>query len=191
MNKNYANTIVAFHIGRGGRFYNPGNKTYEGKYDASHISQDLYFPQRKNGKEILTGNKEMLDWNGHEVGATVSEYNKGIGTYDFDGTYDTWIFKKVKDLDEDEVRIILQTAPDDYHRFFENEKEKKKLINQLKKEIEIYVNSKEITYEDIEEFFEDKYIVQNNILFDRWDNVIWSDYDEIFDELVDILVDSY
>lgn len=196
MNKEYANTIVAFHIGRGGRFYNPGHITYEGEHDASYISQHLYFPTKKNGDEIITGNKEMLDLNNNGVGATVSEYNRGIGTYDLDGTYDTWIFKKIKDLDDEEIAIIAQTDPEDYHRFFENQKDKKKLINQLKKEIKQYIKSKDIFYEDVENFFEDKYNIitissgwrKKNLLFDRWDNLLWSNYDEIFDELVDILV---
>lgn len=70
------------------------------------------------------------------------------------------------------------------------------MINQLKKEIKQYIKSKDIFYEDVENFFEDEYNIvtigsgwrKKNLLFDRWDNLLWSNYDEIFDELVDILV---
>lgn len=112
-------TILHFHTGRGGKFYNPGYTTFKGVEDASVISNYLYYPRYKNGNDILRSSTHyMLDENGNELSATVNEYNKGVGTYDWDGDYDTDSFIYAEQLDEDLILLILQdNTPEDF-RFY-------------------------------------------------------------------------
>lgn len=109
-------TILHFHIGRGGRFNNSGYTTFNGINSADIISNYLFFPKYKNGNDITRSNTHyMLDENGNELSATVNEYNSGVGTYDWDGDYDTDIFIYADELDEDLILLILQdNDPEDF-----------------------------------------------------------------------------
>lgn len=109
-------TILHFHIGRGGRFNNPGYTTFKWIEDASIIENDIYYPKYKNGNDILRSNTHyMLDANGNELSATVNEYNNGVGVYDWDGTYDTDFFIYADELDEDLIFLILENnIPEDF-----------------------------------------------------------------------------
>lgn len=112
-------TILHFHTGRGGKFFNPGYTTFEGINDASIIENDIYYPKYKNGNDILHSNTHyMLDANGNELSATVNEYNNGVGVYDWDGSYDTDSFIYADQLDEDLIFLVLQNnTPEDF-RFY-------------------------------------------------------------------------
>lgn len=112
-------TILHFHIGRGGRFNNTGYTTYKGIEDASIISNYLFFPKYKNGNDITRSNTHyMLDETGNELSATVNEYNRGVGVYDWDGDYDTDSFIYADDLDEDLILLILQgNDPEDFRYY--------------------------------------------------------------------------
>ena len=105
--------IVAFKIGRGGRFNNGGHKSYKGQYDISHFCDKLFWTEEEefqNEGEYL--NQEIKDECGNGVGLTVREMNFGIGRIDFDGEYDTIYTEYLDNLSEEEKRIIL-----DYKRY--------------------------------------------------------------------------
>jgi hypothetical protein len=63
------NSIVAFHVGRGGRFYNPGHLTFIGEKSIGDFTDSLYpnFENEQNFKNRLgfdksfDGNKCILD----------------------------------------------------------------------------------------------------------------------------------
>lgn len=103
-----------FHIGRGGRFYNAGHKTYHGTIEATdkdmegriYIHQDLTFIERDGqgrfayiftddtGKEIIT------------LSDLRSDVKKGFVMLDYDTDYDTWMYKTEEHLLDSEVNLI-------------------------------------------------------------------------------------
>lgn len=97
MNK-VANTVVAFKIGRGGRFNNSGFKTFEGFNEINEFIGDLFTNEE-------TG--EMYDESGNDVGLNAD--NDGTGTIDIDGEYNTTICKRLSHCDENELEMILKS----------------------------------------------------------------------------------
>lgn len=98
--------IVSFHIGRGGRFYNSGHKTYLGektfKNLVSENESDLYIINRdKQGKFIKP---IFVDGSSNEV--SDDNANSLTGSLNFDGDYDTYIAKYVEDCTDKELDII-------------------------------------------------------------------------------------
>jgi hypothetical protein len=88
--------IVAFQIGRGGRFNNSGHLSYIGENDINNFTNDLFLSEDES---------EYLDLNGEKVGLLVE--NNGIGCIDIDGEYDTTYTCKVSDLNDNEIQAIV------------------------------------------------------------------------------------
>lgn len=102
-------TMVAFHIGRGGRFYNGGHLTFLGEGKIADFTEDCCAPSTilvdEDGNEELIVDMETPDamWtdeNGNGVGLTNEEYKDGIGRIDMDGEYDTTYTTYLKDVEE-------------------------------------------------------------------------------------------
>lgn len=89
--------IVAFHIGRGGRFYNSGHTSYIGERIINDFTNDLFL----NKDETF-----YTDGNGTEI---LEVDNDGTGKINIDYEYDTTYACKVSDLSEEEINIILAT----------------------------------------------------------------------------------
>lgn len=91
--------IVKFHIGRGGRFNNPGLLTFVGfsRIDEGDAYDSLFLSEDKT---------EYLNHNGDEVGLTVEEAEVGIGRIDQDGDYDTTYTMLLSDCDNKELDAI-------------------------------------------------------------------------------------
>jgi len=89
--------IVAFHIGRGGRFYNSGFKTFLGENEISDYTTDLFFNEET---------KQYLNGNGEEVGLSEQDVASGVGVINIDNEYDTTYTVKIKDLDEAELCVM-------------------------------------------------------------------------------------
>ena len=90
-----SNLIVAFKIGRGGRFHNSGHLSYVGEYDINHFVNDLFL----NEAETM-----YTDGNGTEL---LDVDNDGTGKINIDNDYNTTYACKVSDLDENELNAIL------------------------------------------------------------------------------------
>ncbi len=95
--ENNKDLIVAFHIGRGGRFYNSGHLSYLGEKDINDFVENLFL----NEDETM-----YTDGDGNEL---LEVENGGIGRIDVDGGYNTTYTCKVSDLDEKEIDVILAT----------------------------------------------------------------------------------
>lgn len=115
-NNELANIIVAFHIGRGGRFYNAGHKTFI-KWGANinDYVYDLFLDEEE---------KEYLDCNSHPVG--LKKDNDGTGCIDEDGLYDTTYCVRMSEINEEEFGIICENhkneyIPKEYETLFINE----------------------------------------------------------------------
>ncbi|MBN2776829.1 MAG: hypothetical protein JXR36_04260 [Bacteroidales bacterium] len=100
--KTKENTIVAFHIGRGGKFYNAGYLTYLGEKEIGNFVDDL-FPRGDQLGEI-----RYYDGGGDDTELTQEEVNSGIGTINIDNDYDTTYTKYLCDCDEREINAILR-----------------------------------------------------------------------------------
>nr|DAL55899.1 MAG TPA_asm: hypothetical protein [Caudoviricetes sp.] len=101
--------FVAFHISRGGKFYNPGYKTFEGEMSFYELcllhSSDLFMRNRTDNGRFCK--PFLTDCSGNVV--SYDNPNGTTGTLDFDGDYDTWYVVSAEDLSEEEKEIIMKS----------------------------------------------------------------------------------
>ena len=102
--KTLENTLLHFHTGRGGRFRNAGYTTLEG--EVSSISDLVVFDYLYLNEDC----SDYLDSSENAVGLTIEDVEKGIGTIDFDGDYDTHYVKSMEDLTEKEILLIADSS---------------------------------------------------------------------------------
>jgi len=105
--KNSDEIYVAFHIGRGGRFYNSGYVTYMGEMDIHKLielndNHLFYRDKNKNGRFC---SPYYSDLNGNEI-ITIKETKTNVGVLNFDNDYDTYICKRLSDCTEKELELI-------------------------------------------------------------------------------------
>ncbi len=97
-------SIVKFHIGRGGRFYNGGHLSFLGFEGLNeHDIQNCFLNMET---------KEFEDGQGNSVGLTEGEYESGIGTVDHDGEYNSTYAKYLGDCTEKEIFLIVKDSED-------------------------------------------------------------------------------
>lgn len=60
-------TVVHFHIGRGGRFHNPGYKTFVGVEDMHPSESSIVFEQDEDGKPLPDEDWVLVDGGGSEL----------------------------------------------------------------------------------------------------------------------------
>ena len=107
-------TILCFHIGRGGRFYNSGHLTFEGTKKITETSafEHLFPPRYKNGNDNLRSLKaEWRDGNGNPTELTNEVIKTGVGRINIDNDFDTTYTTYLKDLSENEIEAILKVDP--------------------------------------------------------------------------------
>ena len=106
MSKLKRKIIVSFHIGRGGRFYNGGHKTYLGEKNfqdlISNETDHLYIRNKDERGKFMT--PTLFDGNGNVV--SDDNVNSLIGTLNFDGDYDTYGAKYIEDGTTNELELI-------------------------------------------------------------------------------------
>lgn len=113
MNEEYDNVFVCFHIGRGGRYGNPGHKEYlpyvrDFQNLLNRESENLYdVTEDENGNVLPDDQWRTLD----DAGETVIEGREAMeaktGKLDYDGKSDTYIVKNINNCDEDELQLII------------------------------------------------------------------------------------
>ena len=107
-------TILCFHIGRGGRFFNSGHLTFEGTKPITKTSdfEKLFPPRYKNGNDNLRSLKaEWLNETGNSVELTNEMIKTGVGRINIDNDFDTTYTTYLKDLSENEIEAILKADP--------------------------------------------------------------------------------
>jgi hypothetical protein len=104
--------IVAFHIGRGGRFNNGGHKTYLGEKDINEMlslndsgKNHTYYIDRDSKGRFCAPYYADLNMN-HII--SVKELGTGVGQLEWDTIYDTDICKFIEDCSEDEIELIAK-----------------------------------------------------------------------------------
>lgn len=109
MKKQNNKIIVAFHTGRGGRFFNAGHKKYVGEKSFMEIIKDnenhIYITNRdENGKYIKP---IITDASGNEV--SDNKINDETRILNFDGEYDTTESKYIEDCTKQEINLIIES----------------------------------------------------------------------------------
>jgi len=115
--------IVAFHIGRGGQFYNAGHKTYIGEKNLNDLIKlnDLYYydnEDREEGEKVEEGWYDAVG----NFKLTKEEGEQETGIIDLDGEFDTDIVRYLEDCTESELKLIAES----------NESKSYQLENELK-----------------------------------------------------------
>ena len=104
-------TVVMFHIGRGGRFNNGGHKTFEGVRDLTWAPDicTLINTDEEDGSLLHEDEWRLIE---DASERTLLEGREAIesrtGVLDYDGIYDTDIFKYVEDCTDDELQLLKQ-----------------------------------------------------------------------------------
>jgi len=104
-------TIVAFHIGRGGRFNNAGYLRFEGVMPISEIvsRNDCHYFYTDRDKKGRFCSPHLIDSSG-EFALPMVDYNSGVGTLNIDNDYNTYYTKYAGDCSEEECILILKEA---------------------------------------------------------------------------------
>lgn len=108
--------IVAFHIGRGGRFHNPGHKSF-----MPHIKQlsdcfsesCIIFQEDEEGNPLPDEQWQLIDGGGNVILEGRANIESTTGVLDWDGEYDTDIVQYLSECDDNEVDMIYQAYLDD------------------------------------------------------------------------------
>ena len=106
------NIKVRFHIGRGGRFYNAGHKTYVGTVNelSDCFGDSIVISEDENGKTLPYSEWKLVDSGSNVILSGRDEIESETGILDWDGEYDTDIVRKLSECDDDEYQLILDTA---------------------------------------------------------------------------------
>ena len=103
--------IVAFHVGRGGRFNNQGHKSYIGEKDFQDLlnlnDANLFIYNRdwRTGKFITPF---IADCNGNAV--SDDNINSLTGCLNWDNDYNTDYCQYIEECSEDELEIIAKDS---------------------------------------------------------------------------------
>ena len=103
-------TLLHFHVGRGGRFFNPRQITFEGivsGIDSISSFYDLFGQTDEEGNE-LPGEWEYKDECCNGVGLTNAEAKSGVGHIVFDPGYNEDYVIRLEDCREEEMDAILE-----------------------------------------------------------------------------------
>lgn len=100
--------IVAFHTGRGGRFYNAGHVTYIGEKNFQDLQnvESVNLIIRDRDEKGRFCKPYLVDCSGNEV--TDDEINAEVGTLDFDGQYDTLSACYIEDCSDSQIELIAE-----------------------------------------------------------------------------------
>lgn len=103
--------VVAFHVGRGGQFHNPGHKTYKGEINFTQLcnSQSQYLSVVNRDSNGRFCRPYLIDAGGNTA-VTPDDYGKEVGVIDYDGEYDTWVCKYIEDCDDGELMLVYHTG---------------------------------------------------------------------------------
>lgn len=108
----YQNIKVHFHVGRGGRFYNGGCKTFVGIVDslADCFGDATLFSEDEDGEPLPDNEWTLVDSGGNVKLTGRENIERETGIIDWDGEYDTDIVRYISACDDDEYQLIIDAA---------------------------------------------------------------------------------
>lgn len=107
--------IVAFHIGRGGRFHNQGHKTFNPhiqKLSDCFSENCIILSEDEDGNALPDDQWQLIDGGSNVILEGRANIESTTGVLDWDGEYDTDIVQYLSDCDENEIGIIYQAYLD-------------------------------------------------------------------------------
>lgn len=109
-----AKTVVHFHIGRGGRFNNPGHKTFEAAEELTwNYRYVTVIDTDEDGNPLPDEEWRLIeDASEHVLLEGRDEIESPTGILDYDGDSDTDIFKYLEDCDWEEFEILQKAIED-------------------------------------------------------------------------------
>lgn len=193
-------SLVCFHIGRGGRFHNPGHKTYNPwiKSFSEIVNQDWLFVNNEDedGNAYDDDDWTLTDCSGNVLLKGRDKIEAETGILSRDGEYDTDIVQRLEDCDDDEIELVYKEG---FHHSLVKEdllsyccwRLDKKMIDSVdfNEKTSCVVNftdgsSDTITftkdndiYDTIDDFFTDNDI--DDISRDKWFDKIEQEYNDI------------
>ena len=115
VNNEQKNVVVAFHIGRGGRFYNGGHKTFmpfvsklQDCFGENFFINDEY----EDGTPLPDDQWQLIDGGGNVILEGREAIESETGILDWDGEYNTDIVRYIEDCRDDEMEILYQAYLD-------------------------------------------------------------------------------
>lgn len=108
--------IVAFHIGRGGRFHNPCHKSfmpYVSKLSDCFSESSIILKEDEDGNPLPDEKWELIDGGGNTILEGREKIESDTGILDWDGEYDTDIVQYLDECTLDEIEIIYQAYLDE------------------------------------------------------------------------------
>lgn len=113
---NASEYIVAFHVGRGGRFHNPGHKTfnpYITELSDCFGESSMIFQEDEEGNPLPDEQWQLIDSGGNVILEGRDNIESDTGILDWDGDYNTDIVKYLSECSDSEIGIIYQAYLDD------------------------------------------------------------------------------
>ena len=108
--------IVAFHIGRGGRFHNQGHKTFNPniqKLSDCFSESCIVLSEDEDGNALPDDQWQLIDGGSNVILEGRANIESTTGVLDWDGQYDTDIVQYLSDCDESELQLILEAYDND------------------------------------------------------------------------------
>ena len=101
-------TIVAFHIGRGGRFNNPGHKSFmpEVRTLRDCFGNSIIHNVDEDGNELPDEEWALIDDGSNIILQGREDIMSETGILEWDTIYDTDIVKYLEDCDDEELSLI-------------------------------------------------------------------------------------
>lgn len=99
--------ILAFHVGRGGRFHNQGHLSFIGENTIDKFTENLFLRNRDEKGRFIS--PEYFTEAGNKVGLTEKECESGIGRINIDNSYDTTYTTSIDNLSENEIEAIQES----------------------------------------------------------------------------------
>ena len=113
---NASEYIVAFHVGRGGRFHNPGHKTfnpYITELSDCFGESSIIFKEDEEGNPLPDEQWQLIDSGGNVILEGRDNIESDTGILDWDGDYNTDVVKYLSECSDSEIDIIYQAYLDD------------------------------------------------------------------------------
>lgn len=102
---------VSFHIGRGGRFHNPGHLTFRGEEDFQYLIAEcsdscIIISEDVDGNTLPDEDWTLEDHGGNVILQGRSEIDARTGRLEWDGEYDTDYTTTADELSDEEIEAI-------------------------------------------------------------------------------------
>ena len=116
VNNESKNVVVAFHIGRGGRFNNAGHKTFMpfvSKIQDCFGENTLINNEDEDGNALPDEQWQLIDGGSNVILEGREAIESETGILEWDGIYNTDIVRYIEDCTDEEMEILYKAYLDD------------------------------------------------------------------------------